>query len=214
MYFNTNGIENSIQTGRRGRRPRLTLRLLIPRRNRKNQDSHNLKVKVARAGVSVRYRENYSASLAPAKAHARQTNDRPTMDQLLNDPLNATQLELFAETAPDQAHPGTNWSAFPWTFTMWSLEHQNTWVGLLNISFFVEGSKSGQRSRRDRIHEEQLARVWRNHLWLRLDALEAPMESCTSWRRTKPTARPGHSDCRSEGNDSCASGSGYRFLRP
>jgi VWFA-related protein len=176
VYFNTNGIEDSIQTAVEDADLTYTLGF-YPAQESKDRDLHSLKVKVARGGVSVRYRENYSASLTPAKAHGRPTNDRPTMDQLLNDPLNATQLELFAETAPDQAHPGSYLVRVSVDLHDVQLEHQNTsWVGLLNISFFVEGSKSGQTiAKKIEIHEEQLAAGLEKPLVVETSiALEAP----------------------------------------
>ncbi len=153
VYFNTNGIENSIQTAVEDADLTYTLGF-YPAREPKDRDLHNLKVKVARAGVTVRYRENYSASLAPATE-----KDRPTLDQLLKDPLNATQLDLFAETVPDQARPGSYQVRVSVDLHDVQLEHQDAqWVGMLGVSIYVEGSKTGQTmTKKIEIPDDQLA---------------------------------------------------------
>ncbi len=194
MYLNTNGIENSIRIAVEDADLTYTLGF-YPAQESKDRDLHSLKVKVARGGVSVRYRENYSASLTPAKAHGRPTNDRPTMDQLLNDPLNATQLGLFAERRPSGAPgflPGARFRG-PSRCAAGTSEY---FLGGATQHFILcRGFKIGPDDREeDRdSRRNNSPRVWRNHLWLRLPLhWRRPVESCTSWRRTKLLALPGH----------------------
>jgi VWFA-related protein len=107
----------------------------------KNQDVHNLKVKVSKPGLVARYRENYSSSDKVTAAKI----DRPTMEQLLNDPLDATQVGLFAETTPDSAHPGRFNVRVSVDLRDVKLENQaDSSVGAVDVSFHVEGSKGAR----------------------------------------------------------------------
>jgi VWFA-related protein len=101
---------------------------------------HDLKVEVHRPGVSVRYRRNYFASKTASAA-----NERPTLDALLKDPLDATQLELVAETLPDPARPGSWQVHVSVDLHGVQLERQNdNWVGAVDVSFLVEGSRTAR----------------------------------------------------------------------
>jgi VWFA-related protein len=115
---------------------------------------HNLKVEVARRGVSVRYRQNYLATKTPAAA-----NERPTLETLLKDPLDATQLGLVAETMPDPAKPGFWQVRVSVDLHDVHLENQNNiWVGAVDVSFFMEGSPTARMiSRKVEIPADQLA---------------------------------------------------------
>jgi len=176
VYFNTNGIEDSIQTAVEDAELTYTVGFYSAPESKENaskdRDVHKLKVKVARAGASVRYRENYSASIAPADA-----TDRPTLDQLLRDSLDATQLGLFAETAPDQAHPGSYHVRLSVDLHNLKLDRQDaSWVGALDVSFFVEGSKAARTiTERIQIPEDQLAASLEKPIVVETSiALEAP----------------------------------------
>src|SRR5262249_49801307 len=96
---------------------------------------HNLKVEVARPGVNVRYRKNYFS------ARTENVADRPSMEQLVKDPLDATQLELLAETSLDPARPG--YLQVKVSIDPHALEwrHENAQrSGGIEVAFFVEGS--------------------------------------------------------------------------
>ncbi len=135
VFHNDNGIEDLIQTAVDDGEVTYTLGF-YPLRQEQRALVHNLKVKVARRGVSVRYRKSYLASGVATAA-----NDRPKLEELLRDPLDATQLELVARTAPDRARPGS------WRIDVnvdlhdLALEHENgRRSGGVDVSFYVEGS--------------------------------------------------------------------------
>jgi VWFA-related protein len=138
-YYADNGIEDSIQTAVEDAELTYTLGFYPPQGS-KDRDVHNLKVKVARGGVSVRYRENYSSDEKLAAV-----NVRPTMEQLLKDPLDAAQVGLFAETTADPAHPGSYKVRVSVDLHDVKLERQDAkWTGAVDVSFFLEGSKAAQ----------------------------------------------------------------------
>jgi hypothetical protein len=153
VFTNTNGLEDSMKTAVRDSELTYTLGFYP---SQESQDGlwHKLKVDVDRRGVSPRYRETYFASKTPADA-----NERPTLDQLLKDSLDATQLELFAETTPDQDRPGSYQVRVSVDLHNVQLDHQKaSWLGALDVSFFVEGSKTAQTiTRKIEIPEDQLA---------------------------------------------------------
>ena len=95
-YFNSNGIEDSIQTAVDDGELTYTLGF-YPAQDEKEGAWHNLKVEVATSGVKLRYRQNYFSGHTPDGA-----NERPTLEELFKDPTNATQVELFAEATPDE----------------------------------------------------------------------------------------------------------------
>lgn len=131
FYNQSNAIEESIQTAVDDGELIYTLGF-YPMQEGQDGAVHNLKVEVARPGVSVRYRENYLASGTTA-------NDHPTLEQLLKDPLDATQLELAAEITPDrQVRVTVDLHGV-------QLEKQdNLWVGAVDVSFMIEGSRSAR----------------------------------------------------------------------
>jgi VWFA-related protein len=138
-----------------------------PAQGSKNQDVHDLKVKLTRPGLTVRYRENYSASAIVAAP----ANIRPTMEQLLNDPLDATQLGLFVETTPDQKNPGSFNVRVSVDLHDVKLEPRDaSLVGAVDVSFHVDGSKTARMiTRKIQILADQFAA-----------ALEKPLEFETS----------------------------------
>jgi hypothetical protein len=156
-YYADNGIEDSIQTAVEDAELTYTLGFYPAQESKdasKDRDVHNLKVKVSRSGVSVRYRENYSSSAALAAVNAR-----PTMEQLVKDPLDATQVGLFAETAMDQAHPSSFIVRVSVDLHDVKLDRQDaSWTGTLDVAFFMEGSKAAQIiTRKIQIPVDQLA---------------------------------------------------------
>jgi hypothetical protein len=142
FYNKSNAVEESIRTAVDDGEPTYTLGF-YPAQAEQDGVSHNvhdLKVEVARRGVSVRYRRNYFAPKTPAA-----TNERPTLETLLKNPLDATQLELVAETMPDPAKPGFRQVHVSVDLHDVHLENRNnTWVGAVDVSFFIEGSKTAR----------------------------------------------------------------------
>jgi hypothetical protein len=123
---------------------------------REEQDGswHKLKVEVARHGVSMRYRENYFAARA-----IDETRARPDLGQLLRDPLDSTQLELVAETAPDPQHPGVLRIKVTVDLHNIELRHENAiHSGAVDLSFYVrETGKAMTRTFKIDIPDAQFA---------------------------------------------------------
>jgi VWFA-related protein len=135
VYFNSNGIEDSIQTAVEDGELTYTLGF-YPAQAEQDGLWHKLKVEVARQGVKARYRQNYFAG--PSTDAAK---ERPTLQQLIQDPLDATELEILAEAAPDSERPG--FIQVKVTVDPHNLEWRNEngqRSGGVDVSFFVEGS--------------------------------------------------------------------------
>jgi hypothetical protein len=133
VFFNkSNAIEESIQSAVDDGELTYTLGF-YPTQEGNDGNWHDLKVAVDRRGVSLRYRLNYLASGAVTTA-----NETPTREALLNDPFDATQLELLAETTPDHVQVTVDLHDV-------HLEKQNgTWVGGIDVTFFAEGSHTAR----------------------------------------------------------------------
>ncbi len=132
FYNKSNAIEDSIQTAVDDGELTYTLGF-YPTQESNDGTWHDLKVAVDRRRVSLRYRLNYLASAVVTTA-----NDAPTREALLNDPFDATQLELVAEAMPDHVQVTVNLHDV-------HLEKQNgTWVGGVDVTFLVEGSHTAR----------------------------------------------------------------------
>lgn len=135
IYNQSNAIEESIRTLADDGEITYTLGF-YPAQEAQDGTLHDLKVTVDHPGVSLRYRKNYSVSKTA-------TTERASLEDLLRDSLNATQLELIAEPMPDPARPGS-WNVRA-TVDLHDvqLERQgNVWVGGVDISFRMEGSRT------------------------------------------------------------------------
>jgi hypothetical protein len=126
---------------------------------------HSLKVKLNRPGIrlpgiKLRYREKYFVR------GPRPPRNELALSGLLKEPLNATQLQLVAEAAPDPARPGfCKVHASVDLHDVQLVNEQNAWVGGVDFAFMVEGSNSARRiAGRVRIPEDQLASALRNGL--------------------------------------------------
>jgi hypothetical protein len=143
LYTNDNGIEDLIREAMDDGELTYTLGF-YPMQEAQDGTWHNLKVEVARPGVNVRYRENYfAARIAPAPVPAPAASERPKIETLLKDPLDATQLRLTAETMPDPVKPGF-WNVHV-TVDLHDvhLENEdNIWVGGVDVSLSIDGSRS------------------------------------------------------------------------
>jgi hypothetical protein len=148
LFTNDNGIDGLIQTAVADGEFTYLLGF-YPTEEAQDGEWHNLKVQVARPGVSVRYRETYSASKTmPAPATAPAANDHPalpSLEALVKDPLDATQVRLVAETMPDPAKPGFWQVHVSVDLHDIHLEKQdNMWVGGVDVSVSVEGSRTAR----------------------------------------------------------------------
>jgi len=153
VYFNTNAIEESVQKAVEDGDVTYSL-AFYPSEASQDGKVHKLGVKVARAGVSLRYRENYLATKSQAEAE-----NRPTLEQLVKDPLDATQIGLLAQATPDAARPG--YFNVHVTVNLHDVQlgkQDRKWVGAIDLSFYVEKSNSAQATTRTiEIPEDQLA---------------------------------------------------------
>jgi VWFA-related protein len=153
FYNKSNAIEDSIQQAVDD--GELTYMLgFYPVQEEQDGKWHHLKVEVARRGVSVRYRENYFASKTPDAA-----NERPTLDALLKDSLDATQLGLVAGTSPDPARPDFLLVKANVDLHDVQLKHENARrSGTIDVSFYAEGSgKVGTKTLKIDIPDDQFA---------------------------------------------------------
>jgi hypothetical protein len=153
VYFNTNGIEESIEKAVEDGDVTYSLGF-YPAEDAQDGRVHRLSVKVARAGVSLRYRENYFATKPGSEAE-----NRPSLEQLLSDPLDATQIGLAAHAAPDGGRPGVFNVEVAVDLHDVRLGNQDgKWVGAIEVSFRLEDSKSFQvMTRPIEIPEDQLS---------------------------------------------------------
>jgi VWFA-related protein len=151
--YNSNGIEDSIQQALNDAELTYTLGF-YPAPEAQAGVWHKLKVEVAQPGVTVRYRAKYFAPSSLTKASAR-----PTLPELLNTPLNATQMQLMAETEPDLARPDFRRVRAAVDLRGIHLENENNiWAGAVDVSFFLEGSSTVRTvTRKLEIPDRQLA---------------------------------------------------------
>jgi hypothetical protein len=150
FYNRGNAIEESIQTAVDDGELVYTLGF-YPAQEKQDGSLHDLKVEVARPEVSLRYRANYFVS--------KPGNERPTLEALLKDPLDATQLELVAQASADPARPGFWQVRVSVDLHDVQLERRNDiWVGTVDVSFLVEGTREYRTmSKRVEIPDDQLA---------------------------------------------------------
>jgi VWFA-related protein len=153
VYFNTNGLEDSMRKAVEDGDVTYSLGF-YPSEDSQDGTVHELKVKLARSGVSLRYRENYFATKSQAEAV-----DRPSSERLLRDPLDATQIGLAAEAPPDPARPGFfNVRVFVDLRDVQLGNQDGKWTGAVEVSFHVENSGAAQRMTRNiEISEDQFA---------------------------------------------------------
>jgi VWFA-related protein len=150
-YYNTNGIEESIQKAVQDAELTYTLGFYPPG-DSFDSKYHKLEVKVDRKGVDVRSRKGYMASLT---AFDSQT----TLNDLMQDTLNATAVGLLVHTEPDAEQPGSYKVRAAVDLHDIRLENQNgKWVGTLDVSLFVKGTKKIRTiTRKIEIPDSQLA---------------------------------------------------------
>ncbi|HEY1758692.1 MAG TPA: VWA domain-containing protein [Bryobacteraceae bacterium] len=136
VFFNTNGIQESIEEAVEDGDVVYTLGF-YPLQEEQDGVSHKLKVEVARKGVIVRYRETYVAAGIQTAAIAPET-----VEQLLKDSLDATQIELAARAEADPAQAGSYKVQVSVNLHDVQFQHQGTsWLAELGIGFYVKGTE-------------------------------------------------------------------------
>jgi VWFA-related protein len=135
VLINTNGIAEAIETAVREGDVVYTLGFYPP--PDENEGAvHKLKVEAARKDLSLRYRESYVA------AKAQPVTDPKTVEQLLKEPLDATQIELAAEAIPDAAHPGSFRVLVSVALQDVRFQQQGgMWTAELGFAFLEEGTE-------------------------------------------------------------------------
>jgi VWFA-related protein len=153
VYFNTNGLEDSFKKAVEDGDVTYSLGF-YPSDTAHYGKVHKLSVKVAKAGMGLRYRETYFAAKPQTEAE-----NRPSLLQLLKDPLNATQIGLLGRATADPAHSGAFDVQVSVDLHDIQLGNQDgKWVGSIEVSFHVENAKSAQVITRPiEILEDQLA---------------------------------------------------------
>jgi hypothetical protein len=104
--------------------------------------------------VSLHFRESYFAARAADGAP-----DRPALDQLLKNKLDATEIELVGRSAPDPARPGFLQVSVNVDLHGLQMEQRNgRRSGAIDVSFFVEGTgKVVTKNIRIEIPEQEFA---------------------------------------------------------
>ncbi len=133
--YNGNAIEDSFRDAIEDGELTYTLGF-YPAQDDRDGQWHKLKVSATRRGMTLRYREQYFAAKEPDAVV-----ERPSLDQLLKQQLDATQLELRAAAAPDTAHPGLLGIRVNVDLHNVELQHENgKRSGAVDVSFYVEGT--------------------------------------------------------------------------
>ena len=135
-FFNkSNALEESIQTAVNDGDPTYTLGF-YPEESEQDRTWHDLKIAVRRSGVSLRYRRNYLA-----RREGDAADGRPTLEQLLKEPLDATQLELRVSVARDGARTGVLQVKVNVDLHNLEFKHENMRrLGAVDLAFHVEGT--------------------------------------------------------------------------
>lgn len=143
VYFNTNGIDDSIQKAVEDGDVTYSLPF-YPSEASQDGKVHKLGVKVARPGVSLRYRENYLATKPQSEVE-----NRTTLEQLVKDSLDATQIGLLAQAAPDPKRPGYfNVRVTVGLHDVELAKQDGKWVGAIEVLFYIEKRSAVQATTR------------------------------------------------------------------
>jgi VWFA-related protein len=153
FYNKSNALEESIQKAVEDGESIYTLGF-YPAEETQDGAWHKVKVQVDRRGLQVRYRQNYFAAGVSVAVP-----DRPTLEYLFQDPLDATQLELIAEAVSDPERPGFTQIKVNVNLHDVHLDHENARnSGRIDVSVHREGSGTVQtKSLKIDIPDDQLA---------------------------------------------------------
>jgi len=154
-FYNTNGIEDSIQKATEDAEVTFTLGF-SPSDDSFDDKFHKLTVKVDRKGVDVRFRKGYYAFRQQPKG---EENTEEAAKQLLRSPLDATAVGIVASAKPDPKQPGHIEARVIVDIRTLQLErHDGLSAGAVDIALFVEGTKSVRTlTRKFEIPDNQLA---------------------------------------------------------
>jgi VWFA-related protein len=135
-FFNkSNALEESIQTAVDDGNLTYTLGF-YPQESEQDRTWHDLKVAVRRPGVSLRYRRSYLA-----RPEGEATDGRPTLEQLLKEPLDATQLELRVSVARNTPQVEVLQVKVNVDLHNVAFKHENMRrLGAVDLAFHVEGT--------------------------------------------------------------------------
>ena len=152
VYFNNNGLEDSMLKAVEESDVTYVLGF-YPAENSQDGKDHKLTVSVTRSGVNLRHRGSYFAAKAQNEAA-----ERPTLDRLVRDPLDATQIGLLARAVPDPADAGLFDIQVNVDLHDVQLRYEDAkWVGSVEVTFYVEGSRAAQVTTQSiEIPEDQL----------------------------------------------------------
>lgn len=161
-FADNEGIEDSIQKALDDSHLGYTLGFYVPQTDGPAA-WHKLRVKVNRPGIKVRYRAKYFVSGAPAPE-----NELAELPALLHTPLEATELQLVAQSRTDDSRPGFCRIHVAVDLHNVHLEPRNNeWVGAVDVSLMVEGAHTAQRILGNlHIPGDELASTLQKGLWL------------------------------------------------
>jgi hypothetical protein len=130
-FFNTNDLRGSIEKALEDTAVSYTLGF-YPSAEALDGAVHPLKVKVARRGVEVRYREDY---LAAEDSNSGSPQNMPTIEELATDPLDATAIGLTAVERRSAVDVSVNLHDV-------HLEHEaERWRGSFDLELYLYGQK-------------------------------------------------------------------------
>lgn len=161
-FADNDGIEASIQRALDDSDLGYTLGFYIPQTDGPAA-WHKLSVKVNRPGIKVRYRSKYFVPGTSAPE-----NELADLRALLRTPLDATELQLAAQSRTDESRPGFCRIHIAVDLHNVHLEPRNNdWVGAVDLSLMVEGSRALRRITGNlRIPGDALATTLQKGLWL------------------------------------------------
>jgi hypothetical protein len=132
-FFDTNDLRGSIEKAIEDTAVTYTLGF-YPSETALDGTMHPLKVKVARKGVEVRYRDGYYALAAE--------RDPPTLEELRMDPLDATAIGLTAVARTTTGKPEQPAIEVGVTLRDLRLDHEaDRWRGSFDLELYLEGQR-------------------------------------------------------------------------
>ncbi len=139
VFTNTNGIEDSIRKAVEDAEVTYTLGF-YPSQESQDGKYHKLTVKVSRRSLSVHHMDGYFAFKNDADV-----DRRATLEELVQEPLDASGVSLLAQVAPDATKPSSYQIKVNVDLHDLQLEHENArYSGAVDLLFFIEGSGKGR----------------------------------------------------------------------
>ena len=130
VYYNSNGLEDSLEKAVEDADVTYSLGF-YPVDAAQDGKVHKLSVKVARSGITLRYRQSYYAPVVQVEPERK-----PTMDKLLKDTLDAAQIGLRVQLEQDAAQAGFV-KARVWVdlHDLQLAQQGSRWVGAVDVGF-------------------------------------------------------------------------------